>query len=92
MRPVAASSMAGTSKPGDAVHVQGVCTAAESVHMKVASRVVKCLHCEAAQAYLQAAGVPLAKCCAESGSGPTAWEEDVTGRVFIPVRGCWPSP
>ncbi len=75
-----------TAKPADAVHVHGVCTAVESVHKRVASRTIRCPHCRELQQHLQLAGVPLQQCCSEgSGTSLSAWEEDVTGRVLVPV-------
>ena len=68
------------------MHVHGVCTSVESVHKRVASRTVKCPHCGEAQAHLQLAGVPLRQCCPDgSATSLAAWEEDVTGRIFVPV-------
>ena len=86
MRPMPVHAVHSTAKPGDAVHVHGVCTSVESVHKGVASRTVKCPHCGEVQQHLQLAGVPLQQCCSEgNATSLSAWEEDATGRVFIPV-------
>ena len=86
MRPETVDVVHSTAKPGDSVHVYGVCTSGESVHKRVASRMVKCPHCGTAQTHMLLAGIALQQCCAESaGISPAAWEEDVTGRLFIPV-------
>ena len=74
------------AKAGDAVHVHGVCMSLESVHKRVASRTIRCPHCGEVQQHLQLAGLPLQQCCSGgSGTSLSAWEEDVTGRTFIPV-------
>jgi len=86
MRPVPVSVVHSTVKPGDSVHVYGVCTSGESAHKRVASRMVKCPHCGTAQRHMLLAGIALQQCCTESaGTSPAAWEEDVTGCLFIPV-------
>ena len=89
MRPVPVHAVHCTAKPGDAVHVHGVCTSVESVHQQVASRTVKCPHCGESQAHLQLAGIPLQQCCAEGSTASlVAWEENATGRVLVPVSMC----
>ena len=86
MRPMPVRAVPSRTKPGDSVHVHGVCTSAESVHKRVASRMVRCPHCGEVQAHLQLAGIPLQQCCPEGGSTHlSAWEEDVTGRIFVPA-------
>ena len=86
MQPMPVHAVQRRAKTGDALHVHGMCTSVESVHKRVASRVVRCPHCGEAQALLQLAGVPLQQCCAEGSSTHlSAWDEDVIGRIFIPV-------
>lgn len=92
MRPVPVSALHSMAKPGATVHVHGVCTAVESVQKRVACRVVKCPRCEAVQTHLLGTGMPLQTCCPEASSlGSPAWEEDVTGRVFVPVSSRYPT-
>lgn len=92
LRPVPPSALHSMAKPGATVHVHGVCTAVESVQKRVACRVVRCPHCEAVQTHLLGTGMPLQTCCPEASSlGSSAWEEDVTGRMFVPVSSHYPN-
>ena len=86
LRPVTVSAARHLARPGTPVHAYGVCTAAESVHSRPASRMLRCPACGALHAHLQLAGLPLPACCAEGAGSAAAWEEDVTGRISVPVR------
>ncbi len=92
MRPISPSAVHSMAKPGITVHMYGVCTAMDSVQKRVACRVVKCPNCEAVQTQMLGIGLPLQICCPEAGTlGSPAWEEDVTGRMFIPVSSHTPA-
>ena len=83
-RVVPGQTVAGNSVP---VHFIGICAAASSVGRRISSQVLKCPCCDTVQTVL--AGVPRQACCEESSSLSCAqWEEDMSGRTFVPV---WPS-
>ena len=79
------SAMRHLACPGTPVHAYGVCTAVESKHRSLASRMLRCPACAALHRHLQMAGLPLPSCCAEGAGSAAAWEEDVTGRTFVQV-------
>lgn len=66
------------------VHFIGICSAVSSVGSCIASQVVKCPCCEAIQTMVPY--VPRTACCEESSSlSLEQWEEDISGRTYIPV-------